>query len=461
MPGRPLAAIIRSSDRVAERQKAGTYHGDTDQQADVHRYCQARGCPYELLPPELDISGALPIEKRPSLRAAIEGCENGTYSGIVAANLKRLTRSRSGLTIWERVEAAGGHVHTAAEQIDTSTPNGRFMRDIFLADAVREREEHSERHAKRRAATVEAGMWRQHQLPLGYEFVGPAVGGRYRGAARRLKPSSAAQTVLWAFQQRAAGMPLVRIAEALGMTPSGVRHLLGNRIYLGELWDGETVNREAAAPIVDVGLFEAAQVSTPRPPRSVDDGPALLAGIVRCSACRRVMSRARTKTLVYRCARVHSGGVCQAPASITCTRVDEHVTGLALAELARIRMTDSAGNAVERARQALEDAEAELAAFLRATSFRDPGFEQALEARREAVSVSRESLRQAMGRAPALSPDLGPQAWEVLTAWERNELLRSLFAAVVVTAAGRGRTVPVEARVQVFRVGDDFSFPDA
>jgi DNA invertase Pin-like site-specific DNA recombinase len=64
--------------------------------------------------------------------------------------MSRLSRSRSGIQIWERVEAAGGRLHCAHEDRDTSTPIGRLIRDIHLANAVREREEHAERHARRR-----------------------------------------------------------------------------------------------------------------------------------------------------------------------------------------------------------------------------------------------------------------------------------------------------------------------
>ena len=44
---KPLAALVPSSDRVAEQQRDGTYHGDEDQIADVERYCKARRQPKE------------------------------------------------------------------------------------------------------------------------------------------------------------------------------------------------------------------------------------------------------------------------------------------------------------------------------------------------------------------------------------------------------------------------------
>ncbi|HXR14453.1 MAG TPA: recombinase family protein, partial [Solirubrobacteraceae bacterium] len=133
------AGIVRVSS-VGGR-NGDSFHSDADQVADVERYAAQHGARVVFMGPELSVSGGDPIEQRPSLRAGIEGVEAGIYDGVVVAYLSRLTRSHSGRAIWDRVEAAGGHVHAAAENLDTSTPNGAFIRDIHLANAVREREE--------------------------------------------------------------------------------------------------------------------------------------------------------------------------------------------------------------------------------------------------------------------------------------------------------------------------------
>src|SRR4051812_12419767 len=95
--------------------KAGAddFHADREQVATVEQYAAMHGATVEFMPPELSVSGGKPIEQRPSLLAAIEGVERGDFDGIVVAYLSRLTRSRSGLQIWERVEAAGGSIHCA------------------------------------------------------------------------------------------------------------------------------------------------------------------------------------------------------------------------------------------------------------------------------------------------------------------------------------------------------------
>src|SRR4051812_25209016 len=114
------AGVVRVSHMGDRQAGSETFHADRDQIADVERYAQNHGASVEFMPPELSVSGGKPIQDRPSLLAAIEGVESGRYTGIVVAYLSRLTRSRSGIEIWDRVERAGGHVHCAAENLDTS-----------------------------------------------------------------------------------------------------------------------------------------------------------------------------------------------------------------------------------------------------------------------------------------------------------------------------------------------------
>jgi DNA invertase Pin-like site-specific DNA recombinase len=122
------------------------------------------------MPPELDVSGGLPLERRPSLLAAVEGVERGEFAGIIVAYLSRLGRNvREQLRAWDRVEAAGGRIIVVREGIDTSTPAGRMHRTILLAIAENEREQHVERFEERRRKATEAGIWQRRQTPLGYD----------------------------------------------------------------------------------------------------------------------------------------------------------------------------------------------------------------------------------------------------------------------------------------------------
>jgi DNA invertase Pin-like site-specific DNA recombinase len=465
---KPYAAVIRSSDRVKERQRVGTYRGDEDQVEAVERYAGDR-MRVEWLPPELDVSGGLPIDhpKRASLRRAIEGVENGDYAGIVVANLKRLTRSRDGYLIWERVEAAGGTVHCARERLDTSTAYGRRIRDHELADAVCEREEHAERHAARRAKTVERGMWRQRQTPRGLTFAGPPnADGKCHGIARTLVPGPDAEDVREAFRDRAAGVAMVTIAERLKMTPSGVRHMLANRVYVGELRDGSNVKLNAHEPLVTEAEFEAAQSKTARPPRSKEmDGPALLAGIIRCASCGHIMSRKTTKQVLYGCAVHHSGGRCPKPANITTANVDAYIERIALAELDRLAVTSSEGHGVQRAEAAVADIQRRIKTAYKlavAAGLDDTDTADELRELKAQEQDALETLRIERAREPSIPirGKTGADVWGDCDATQRNVLLRSLLKAVIVAPAGRGKRVPITDRVRVIAHDADFELPN-
>ena len=462
---RPLAAIVRVS-HVGTRD-GDSFHADEEQVTDVNRYVAQHGLSVEFMPPELSVSGGKPIQERPSLRAAIEGVERGEYSGIVVAYLSRLTRSRSGIEIWERVEAAGGHVHCAAENLDTSTPNGRFIRDIHLANAVREREEHAERHARRRRETVNAGRWRVRQVPRGYRFKGPAnERGEFKGPARHLVPDpKGAREVRQAADDAIAGVPMTTIARRLKMTPSGVRAMLRNRVYLGELRDGDNINPSAHPPILDADTHDAvvhALQSRPRPARS-SDGTALLAGLVRCAGCGHVMSRKQTKQRVYACAVHHSGGSCPAPANIGTHILDPLVERIARAELERIKVeaaNDTEGR-VQAARDVVVETERELAAYVSAISAADVGaavFAEGARGRRARLDAAQATLREELSREAAVPiAASGAAVWDDLDATERNTLLRALLSTVVVRrAGGRGARLGLHDRVRVLRWGAPF-----
>ena len=75
-------------------------------------------------------------------------------------------------------------------------------------------------------------------------------------------------------------------------TAAGVRFLLGNRTYLGEIRAGDLVNTTAHLPIVTLAEFEAAQASHGSPvTRSTE--PSLLAGLLRCASCRHTLKLKR------------------------------------------------------------------------------------------------------------------------------------------------------------------------
>src|SRR5829696_5813340 len=453
---KPWAAIVRVSHMGERKAGSDMFHADEDQVSAIKRYAAGHGAAVEFLPPELSISGGLPIEERPSLKAAIEGVEVGTYSAVVVAYLSRLTRSRSGLEIWDRVEAAGGHVHCAQENLDTSTPNGRFIRDIHLANAVREREEHTDRFDDRRRMATEAGVWQRRQTPRGY---------RKDKESRRLVLDRDAGSVRKAFRDYLSGTSVSEIARRLGMSTSGVRYLLKNRVYLGELRVGQHVNATAHEPLIDLETFEGVQQKRRGGVRPARNGKsaALLAGLCRCASCGHIMTRhSVTRGPAYSCVRNHSGERCPAPAAVMVSRLDRYVDDIARSVLAQLRVQGNPQGQLKKLREALGAAERELAAYIEAVSADAVGpgaFAEGARQRRETVDAARDAWQAELARTPAVLAGTGAEFWDEINAHDRNAVLRGFLKAVIVRPVGRGRLVPIEDRARVLSVESALELP--
>jgi site-specific DNA recombinase len=452
------AALVRVSHMGDRRANSDAFHADREQLDPIETWAKAKPAPLEVMPPELGVSGGLPLEQRPSLLRAVEGVESGAYAGIVVAYLSRLGRNvAEQLRVWDRVEAAGGQVVAIREGIDTSTASGRLHRNLLVSIDAHVRESAGERFEERRRLATEAGIWQRRQTPRGY---------RKDKRTRKLVPDRRADSVRAAARDLLAGATISELARRLQMTTSGVRQMLRNRVYLGELKVGKHVNPKAHPPLLDLETFEAVQdklAHGARPPRN-GNGPALCAGVARCESCGHLMTRGNSRgEPVYACPARHSGKHCPRPTAVMTARLDAYVEPIALAELSRLQVTATEGDRVEVARRKVADAESDLAGFLDAIEGTDIDAEavrQSAAKRQGVLDEAREALRVELARQPAV-PTVGDGAavWEDLSAHDRNQLLRALLAAVVVRPAGRGRKVPMADRARVLALGADLGLP--
>ena len=88
---------------------------------------------------------------------------------------------------------------------------------------------------------IARGVWPMPIVPIGY----------LKGEDRRLKPDpEKAPLVVRAFELRAAGTSWEPIAELLGKGQSGATKVIRNRVYLGEIRQGDRHNPKAHPPLV-------------------------------------------------------------------------------------------------------------------------------------------------------------------------------------------------------------------
>lgn len=441
---KPWCGYVRVS-HVGER-SGDSFRSPEDQTATIKAWAQARGETVVMLPAELDASGG--DDTRPILTEAVEAIEAGQYRGLIVAYLSRASRSvRHLLELWDRIEKAGGQVVAVSENIDTSTPAGRLTRTMLAAIAEHELDLHRDRFEELRASATERGIWQRRQTPLGYDR---------DPDTRKLTPNSDAKLVKRAYSRAASGDPIVHIAAELKMSNQGLRHLLSNRVYLGELKVGRHVNPDAHPAILTEAQWNAAQRTKTKGRRQrKNTEPALLAGIIRCEACGHVMPRGvvrnRNKDYPsYSCTRQHSAGMCPAPASVLASVVHPYVEAAVLREIqdsAADRVSD--GNTLKEAQAAVTEAETELAAYLSAISAADVGpeaFTGGASQRKARVDIAKAELAAISATSVTDAPDL-IDAWPNMAVKDRNHVLRSVLEAVVVR---RGR-IAAEEKIRVFR----------
>ena len=130
----------RGRPREREARPGGrAFHSPEVQIEAARRWARDRGERLVASPiPEIDVSGRLPLSKRPGLLAAIEMIEAGRADQLVVAYFDRLVRSlKVELEVIERVERAGGEIFaldhgkltngTAAQRLSTNMLGSVFQ----------------------------------------------------------------------------------------------------------------------------------------------------------------------------------------------------------------------------------------------------------------------------------------------------------------------------------------------
>lgn len=426
------------------------------QEQRIHSAARRAGVEVEIFPAELDVSGGR--TDRPILGEIIRGVERGEFAGVIVAQLDRFSRMglADAVKTVERIEKAGGRIISDAENVDPTTPEGEFARNMFFSIANMQlgRSKHAFAAAKRQA--VEHGYWPTNTAPLGYTLVH-----RKHGGDGRLHPDPETRHLpALAMEMRAMGKSWSEIGRQIGRGPSGAARLVSNRAYLGEIRlmvRGELiVNPDAHEPLVERALFEAAQIDHP-PPERRGNPPALLAGLVRCASCGDLLSRdLSAKGFFYKCTPYKSGRTCKAPAIIGGVGLDRYVQEQFLAVLAGLPLEQVEDRAagISEAQSAVAEAEAEMNAFQRAVSASGLGIEHVAEGLRERaqrLERAKAGLASAWAAAgPRALPENIAGVWWELPVEERRHVLRSSLSAIMVSK-GKGN---IAGRVRLISLDD-------
>jgi DNA invertase Pin-like site-specific DNA recombinase len=394
---------------------------------------------------ELDVSGGTPLEERAGLRRAVEAVESGEAQVVVAAYFDRLVRSlRVQDELVSRVEKAGGQVLAVDVGAVTNGSAGQWLSGTMLgAVSEYQRRTAAERSGEAQARAVARGVAPWPDVMPGYVR---AEDGKL-AVERKVAP-----IVLRAFELRAGGATIREVREYLRghgieRSYSATRTMLASPVYLGEIRFGKLENLSAHEPIVPRDLWRRVQrirVSRGRYAKS----ERLLArlGVLVCGGCGGRMSASLSgngngeKYPVYRCP--NAGGnasvPCEVRANVTAGIVESVVVDAVRAALQDVEGRASAETNVRDAELALERAQADLDAAIRAFA----GLEDETSARerlaelREERDKAQERLDRLGGRRASVALNAADD-WDRLSVDERRGLIRATVERVTVSP-GRG-----------------------
>jgi DNA invertase Pin-like site-specific DNA recombinase len=405
---------------------------------------------------------------RPGLTKMMERVKRGTVEGIVVAKLNRFGRSMlENAKLFAEIREADAALFTVVEGIDSRGPIGGMLAGLFSVLAEYELETIKENWSTARASAVKRGVHVSSKCPTGYvrdedgrlevdEKAGPAIAEVFRAKAKGASWGECAAILERAGIQTSYG--------GENWAQGSLRHLVANRVYLGEARSGEFVNAGAHQAIIDLETWTVAQ--TTRQPQQNGLGGALLSGLIRCAGCRyglkadSMKNRQGEKVRLYRCRAHRSAGKCPAPASVLGSVVEPYVVeqffdglGDVLAEAVR------SSSDLRELEERVERANAELVAYRDSAAvdvLGEDSFMAGLQTRSLALSEAQDALEAA--RDAAGTADLPDAAslrgiWPDLDVGDRRHLLHRGLDAVFVRSVGQAN-VPITDRALILWRGE-------
>jgi site-specific DNA recombinase len=237
---------------------------------------------------------------RPAMQELIALIEADQVAHLIVWRIDRLSRDSGDVNrLLKLFERHCVSVHSLSEgNVESVTASGRFNAGLHGLLAQLEREKIVENVTTSMHELIKDGYW-LNTPPVGYDLVDNV-----------LVANDDAHLVRRAFAARASGASLPQVAQASGLKYSTARHLLLNRVYLGEVRIKNEWFPGRHEALITPEEFEAAHRGHVPGRRRGSD---LLTGRVRCGMCGKLTSidtNGRGQP-IYRCR--HRGKGCRIP----------------------------------------------------------------------------------------------------------------------------------------------------
>ena len=236
---------------------------------------------------------------RPGLQQLLVAVEAGHASHVIVWKLDRLSRSlRDLMELRDLFDKHGVTLHSVCENLDLSTPAGRWFFSMMGGQAEYYREALSENVSMGLDRLVKEGRW-PNRPKTGYDMIDGL-----------LVPNVDAPLVIECFRLRGEGMSYRVIEERTGLKYSTVKSILDSRVYRGETVRKGKWSDGIHDPLISEEEFQNAHRGTAKGVRQSSDP---LSGRVVCGLCNRNMVVAQNGKghLTYTCR--HRGEGCDQP----------------------------------------------------------------------------------------------------------------------------------------------------
>jgi site-specific DNA recombinase len=236
---------------------------------------------------------------RPGLQQLLAAVEAGHASHVIVWKLDRLSRNlRDLMELRDTFDKYGVTLHSVCENLDLSSPAGRWFFSMMGGQAEYYREALSENVSMGLDRAVKEGRW-INRPKTGYDLIDGL-----------LVPNVDAVLVIECFRLRGDRKPYRLIEERTGLNYSTVKSILDSRIYLGEVLRKGTWYPGIHEPLVSEEEWQNAHRGAAKGVRRSSDP---LSGRVICGQCERRMVVAQNGKghLTYKCR--HRGQGCDQP----------------------------------------------------------------------------------------------------------------------------------------------------
>ncbi len=436
-------------------------------EAQCRAWADRAGVAVDLVEEDTEVSGATAVSER-KLERLLQRVEASESEGVITPYLDRFGRDLiEGALAYRRLKLAGGRLICVNDGIDSDRPGDEFqfqIRMVFAEDYLRRTRSNFQAAVERAAAR---GVYLASRPPFGY---------RKDDEGKLVVDEQRAPLVVELFARRAAGANVGELTrwlqgEGVEITKSGVRSILKNRAYLGEMRvqngrKGEpSVLKNHHPPLLTERQWETAQVKHDYVPRTGLTEDARLRGLVYCRSCGKrckltLYGPAGKRKTTYTCTYER----CPAHAGMRASKLDAYVDDLlwraASAHEPHVEAVILGDRRYSDALLAVEEARRDFEQFRDSVELQRAlgieGFAQGLKVRKEALELARRELAQVRRPAGSSESKRRMSFEEFLREYERERYVQ-FIERIWLKPAGRvgSRVPPVEERVEVYFVGSE------